>query len=536
MGVRKRPAAAAHGDGADELALQQPSAAKPRRLDPRLKESAIAPGSIIEKFVQHAWEKLSAKQRQTLCDAVQVEARRTLSSACSGSGMAEVAHAVLMEMLGVDSKLVFSCEKESWKQRHLQECVHDKLDPNSIGCLFSDLSDLASGKGHCIIHSEDCEIKANSFLFTIGYSCKTLSKNSSVPKANILADGIGSSGETCHAMLHHIQACRPRVGLLENVDEMAKSEAESTNVEFLLNACRDLGYCMHVELFNSSKFHLPHERKRAFALILDYRAFGVSQEVGEDILRKILKLSLSFGSGPGRLSEWLLPASDPMLVAELQRRQSKSKSDIEKIDKGTGYIKKHQSFMALKGISWTRLQAPPSTANSPWYQVLPRREQEIIAMAMELEPHATMVTIQPSIDRAQWPSSGLLPTITTNSKYYLMYVDHQNAGKEKQEAGGGKKPRKKKPLDRLMLGWELLRAQGFPMSLIPQQGFISDRECTDLAGNAFSSTVVVSVMIGIYVYAQDLTASEQLGAGSLEEAAKATESDDMQGIAALLRD
>ena len=74
------------------------------------------------------------------------------------------------------------------------------------------------------------------------------------------------------------------------------------------------------------------------------------------------------------------------------------------------------------------------------------------------------------------------------------------------------------------------------MGLIPRQGFISDRECTDLAGNAFSSTVVVSVMIAIYVYAQDLTASEQLGAGSLEEAAKATESDDMQGIAALLRD
>eukprot|EP00974_Lingulodinium_polyedra_P027240 2628296-Lingulodinium_polyedra.AAC.1 len=71
--------------------------------------------------------------------------------------------------------------------------------------------------------------------------------------------------------------------------------------------------------------------------------------------------------------------------------------------------------MASKGISWARLQAPPSTVQSPWYQMLPRREQEIIAMAMELEPRATMVSISPNIDRAQYPINGLMPTITTNA-------------------------------------------------------------------------------------------------------------------------
>ena len=141
-----------------------------------MEQSAIAPDSIIEKFVQHAWRKLSEKHRQAVRDAVQVEAHRTLSIACSGSGMAEVTHAVLMEMLKVDSKLVFTCEKQGWKQRHLIDCVHDQLGPNSCSCFFKDLSDLACGKAHCLIHDRDCEIKVNSFLFAIGYSCKTLSK------------------------------------------------------------------------------------------------------------------------------------------------------------------------------------------------------------------------------------------------------------------------------------------------------------------------------------------------------------------------
>lgn len=66
-----------------------------------------------------------------------------------------------------------------------------------------------------------------------GYSCKNLSHLSQQPTNNVLPSGVGSSGKTCAAMLEFVRRYRPRCGILENVDEMAKSEEVSKNVAFL---------------------------------------------------------------------------------------------------------------------------------------------------------------------------------------------------------------------------------------------------------------------------------------------------------------
>ena len=87
-----------------------------------------------------------------------------------------------------------------------------------------------------------------------------------------------------------------------------------------------------------------------------------------------------------------------------------------------------------------------------------------------------------------------------------------------------------------MLGWELLRVQGFPMGMLQRQtdegkSACSDAQCADLAGNAFSSTVVVPLMLAIHVYMPEMT--ELLSQGSEEASAESEQEGDLQGLADL---
>ena len=59
----------------------------------------------------------------------------------------------------------------------------------------------------------------------------------------------------------------------------------------------------------------------------------------------------------------------------------------------------------------------------------------------------------------------------------------------------------KVPLNRLMLGFESLRLQGFPtevMDKFPMEEQCTDPQLQDMAGNAFPGTVVLAILLGMY--------------------------------------
>ena len=147
---------------------------------------------------------------------VDVDAHRVVSTACSGSGMGEIVFHAVMQFLGQDAKLSYSCENVPFKQRFLQHVVHPAIDKCGRACLFKDLNQLSDGSAGCMIHgstapgSTKCIIQHHGPLTIIGYSCKTLSSNNPTKKQHILKDGVGSSGETYNMMADSIQACRPR--------------------------------------------------------------------------------------------------------------------------------------------------------------------------------------------------------------------------------------------------------------------------------------------------------------------------------------
>ena len=139
-----------------------------------------------------------------------------------------------------------------------------------------------------MIRPKNKYVKGRPFLAIIGYSCKGLSALSNLNKQIILTSEIGSSGETCKAMLEYFSAHRPLFGLLENVPEMAKPERESTNVRYIHSRFREIGYAMSEDTFCNSEYHLPQKGKRAFAIVMDCRLLGVTEDEALDSTDLIL--------------------------------------------------------------------------------------------------------------------------------------------------------------------------------------------------------------------------------------------------------
>ena len=103
----------------------------------------------------------------------------------------------------------------------------------------------------------------------------------------------------------------------------------------------------------------------------------------------------------------------------------------------------------------------------------PKREQEIATYALAAQPGLLSVDIGMRIDRATITSGDLVATVTPGSKPYLMC--HQAIAETNKRA----------PMNRLMLGYEGLELQGFPVQVLQDTSTLSDPQMMDLAGNAF---------------------------------------------------
>lgn len=100
-----------------------------------------------------------------------------LSTACSGSGTAELAHMQIMQYRGHKAAVDFSCESDTSKQQYLIKLIHpmtfsfDRCSP----CCFDDVAQLGRGAAHCCMHSGQCDVPTASDIFIAGFSCKDFS-------------------------------------------------------------------------------------------------------------------------------------------------------------------------------------------------------------------------------------------------------------------------------------------------------------------------------------------------------------------------
>ncbi len=493
----KRPAAASAAPSAKEAR----SGSGEGQQSFQLRNDTIYEESTLGQYIKKAWDILSDAERCAVVEATGRLGAESCCGLCSGSGMGEIVHHALFTLLGRTNQMSHSCENVGFKQKHLLENVHDKICDDS-SCLFVDLEALSSGIGQCLVHRRTCEVKSAPFFLLIGYSCKQLSSLSPTPTSSALPDKLGSSGKTCSAMCDFMAAHRPSLALLENVPEMAKSEEVSRNVAFLHGRLRQIGYEVLVDVFTSSSYMLPQRRQRAFALAINIKAFGLEPEAAQVLLARMLQTAGRLLVPPLPISQFLLPDTHPRVKEELQRRLSERGADPagNRTQPQRAWQKKHQDFMARKGISWTTLEPPPATKASPSFKTSVAREQEIISCAAALHGESLVaVDVNPSIERAAMICEGIMPTFTTSARYYLMHTDSQHA-----------------PRNRYMLGYECLSVQGFPVHFFGDADGPTDPQMADLAGNAFSSTVCAALLLGAYAHVPELAGPRFCTAGSPE--------------------
>ena len=184
------------------------------------------------------------------------------------------------------------------------------------------------------------------------------------------ANRTGSSGSTCQHLIAYLHAAKSKVVILENVPEMAKEEHQSKHVRYLAEAARAAGYELSTRLLDAQEFMLPQRRKRAWTVLLQKEALGLSSAESQRVLHAIFQTVEKLKTRPIAASKLLLKTGDGALEAELCRRQADQNEDQCEYDLGL-----HQAFMSRKGVSWAQLRAPPSTEESAWFQLYPQTWQ-----------------------------------------------------------------------------------------------------------------------------------------------------------------
>ncbi len=447
-----------------------------------LNRDTIYQGTKLQLFLEKSIAKLEKTQRAALQKNI-TRATSTLASMCSGSGMAELVHHALFEYIGKQSNLFFSCEKVEWKQKHLRETVH-RLVGHSDACVFADFAEINQPLSECAVHGRKCRVNFGSFLAIAGYSCKGMSSLIGKPRGEVLPKGEGSSGATCFALLDYLRVSGTPMVLLENVPEMGKSEEESKNVAYLHGQLRDLGYEVKNQTLKTSEYLLPQRRKRAWTIAIHLTAFSIDRTTAWNFLKEAFKVAESLQEPAMSLDEFFKLPTDQMVCDELKRRQECTRGEMGSKD----YVKLHQETMAAKGLSWRTVKAPASVKKSQWFDLCPKREQEIVSYALAADPKMLSVDVGQRIDRCNITSGDVVATVTPGSKTYLMYPQ--------------KIAKKRVCMNRLMLGSEGLELQGFPVQLLPaaasEESSLSDPQMMDLAGNAFPSSVLAAMLIGIF--------------------------------------
>ena len=461
--------------------------------------------TILNDFIHIGWSQLSTQEQDRAMRTAGLPESGRCTTLCSGSGMGEICHHAVQTMLGGTFTLLSGCEQTTFKQSHLMCNVHPKImEPDTESCLFDNIIGLHLGLGDCKYHEKKCKVKENPFLLIAGYSCKNLSTLAPcVPgdKTKVLQSGTGSSGATCLGVVKFMKAYRPKIVILENVPEMAKSEDESGNVKWLTKSLREIGYEMQTRVLVTSDYMLPQKRARAWSICLNLDAFQLKADEAHDAIYKMFETVLKLRTPAMKLDKVLFEDRHPDVEAELARRKLAYESekanealahDARSKGNDEGWIRKHQRFCEDNGISWTRLRPSYEAGRSLCYKISCKRHQEIISVAERLHGKKLVATdVNPSIERAaMMHDTEVLQTLVCATKNFLMYTDMDDPSCQ--------------PRARYMLGKEALNLQGFPLSMlsdpmVDDKGVVlSDAQCSDLAGNAFSSTACASVILGVY--------------------------------------
>ena len=310
-----------------------------------------------------------------------------------------------------------------------------------------------------------------------GFECDSISacNENANDNRHCIEKGTDKTGSTAVALLKYIKDFRPAIAIMENVKAI-----KGPNLSQVVKVLNKDGYYVWNPVLRSQDYGASMRRERQYMIGIKTSNEAINQfdldfTVAPWIHRMNIVL-LSMRIGQGSLKDVLLDESDPRLelFQEIDRSTSKrSKKDdaVWMIDHQTMFMDENAEWPVKidKGASDRFLQ---NTSN------FPRRMQEVCYYYEYLKaprecPAGSMSTHDINMSLT-WGSTAcdILVCIITSSVIWLT------------------------KRQRVLRGWEALRAQGFPAHLVKHDA-LTENKFIELAGNAFSGFVLTPLFISI---------------------------------------
>lgn len=426
------------------------------------------------------------------------------ASACSGS---EGVHFVFQALEGVlvdpaalaptSFSQCFACESHPEKRRWIQSVIAEQGGDHRSTCIFEDIAHLSQTSAACVVHNRRCPVP-DVDIFVCGTSCKDISSLSSggrTPSGQLVFEmqsSPGGSAQTFRGFLAYIHAHRPALVLFENVEKLADEGASSSsggatsNLDVLLAEMSGRGYEGQKFVVDSKDFGLPARRRRVYVVfvrVVGCQIFDFSLRSPVDVFVTMAKLVRVCHRSPPSFVDCLLPDDAQAVPAELARRLAAG-AGSQQCSADQSWSKQMLKEYRAVGLRYGVHSADTRSLTSPWYQILSPRERGALAYSQAVTPGRAARNVGMSVHRVacshdEGHGVHIAPTMLPNQQ---LWIDA---------------PRLKHP--RILLGWEALAFQGFPLGRRPDLMAFSDGLMQELAGNAMSLPVVLALLMATLV-------------------------------------
>ena len=420
-----------------------------------------------------------------------------VGSGCTGSAMDKVAltfveTALQAEGIRIKFRTPYICEMDREKAQWAQK-VHAALSPSDLApCSYMNLMDFeGSAEVKCHIDNHRCNVKAFQDGLIVGISCKAHSKANNNRKT---ITGVGDSFQGLLALLDRM----PTDWLLiENVEEFASEEDREIdeNWSLLVVALSERGFDTQGFKVSPEDYGLPQKRKRLYGVSVRRPGRRVEVTSAQTFFDNVQALLQDFKIKGPSLPKIILEQNDLAVDDELDKRLRKPTKDWD-----SSTIQAHRLAWSQAGGRWAA--TPPSKADTgtPWYGTLAAREKDKLAFhywkysgKRDLHSRVLGTDLGQSIGRETWMhvdlESGRIfsPTVCPKCK---LWVSFSKAHHGVERHG-------------LLIGKELMHLQGFPVNhqqlraLAEKQQSDNGSFLANLAGNAFPSTIMTSLLVAL---------------------------------------
>ena len=382
------------------------------------------------------------------------------------------------------------------------------LDPLGYGaeckrCIFEDITQLEEGEAKCCVHNQLCPVKSVDLL-CIGTSCKDLSKlNANQDRTQLVltqASSRGASAQTYKGLKGYVKQHRPLLIVYENVDSMSDqvSASDESNFSVCIKDFKAMGYDAQPMMTDSSEFGLPCRRRRVYILFINSTSpkLALLARPMQSVLGIFRQLVSSCMRSPPCASEVLLKEDHPAVRRSFDERQARAEKASKKASKSNNcnWVNQHMKFADSLGVRWASAPSPELKSN-PWYQLLTRREGDVLKLSQIEAPDAGFRNLSQSVGRVntitlQSDGKHLAPTMLPGQILWTQLA---------------------RPSPRLLSGFEALLMQGYPiepcLTRLEHEGFLvtpdqatskkkafpADHFLQDIAGNAMAMPVLLGI-------------------------------------------